>query len=525
MRMVVRLVVGILLITLGATALPRRTMPPAKADDSKQYIVVGLGNQLPDHFGDLVASVGGELIDQSDEIGVAVVQSSDPAFQSALASIAGLRGVVENRPVAFTPPDTDAIILDGADTNTGLAPFDPATAQYFFAQWGMRDIGADDAWHLLGAKGSPRVKVAVIDTGIDDTQRELAGKVDQVLSHAFFTEALPPGVTAAMVKTWTDFHGHGTHIAGIVAGSGFKVAGVAPGVTLIAVKVAGRNGFANWGTIIKAIIYAADAGANVINMSFGERFAEDSPGLDQLEEALQRAINYAFKKGAVLVASAGNERINWDQIDDMVRLPAQMEHVLGVSAVGPTYGTNPDALATYSDFGTSIVTFAAPGGNNTPYRCMPLDERGLPLVTGRMAGCMQLPPLANGKPEPKGMPLDSVLSACSRFLYVRNLNVSPTDALNFPCMFKTSIFMLGTSMAAAHVSGVAALAASAAGSTNPTEILEILRRSADHLGQPGKNAQYGFGRVNAYRAVLYATQQAATRTSEIADNQQETAHP
>ncbi len=516
MRSVVRLVVGILLIALGVTVLPMGA-PHAKADDSKQYIVVGLGNHLPENLSDLVASVGGEVIDQSDEIGVAVVRSSDPAFRDALASIAGLQGVVENRPVAFAPPDADAIILDSADTNGGLPPFDPATAQFFFAQWGMRNISADQAW-AAGAKGSPRVKVAVIDTGIDDTQRELEGKVDQVFSRAFFTEPLPPGVSARTVKTWTDFHGHGTHVAGIVAASGFSVAGVAPHVTLIAVKVAGRNGFANWGTIIQAIIYAADAGANVINMSFGERFAEDSPALDQLEEALQRAINYAFKKGAVLVASAGNEGINWDRIDGMVRLPAQMEHVLGVSAVGPTFGTNPDVLATYSDFGKSIVMFAAPGGNNTPYRCLPLDVRGLPLVTGRMAGCRQLPPLANGSPDLRGMPMDSVLSACSSFIYIRNRNVSPTHPLNFPCGSKVrSIFMLGTSMAAAHASGVAALVAST-GSMKPAKILEILRRSADRLGQPGRNAQFGFGRVNAYRAVMNATQEAAARTSEIGDD-------
>jgi subtilisin family serine protease len=121
--------------------------------------------------------------------------------------------------------------------------------------------------------------------------------------------------------------------------------------------------------------------------------------------------------------------------------------------------------------------------------------------------------------------MDSVLSACSSFIYIRNTNVSPTDPRNYPCGTKVkSIFMLGTSMAAAHVSGIAALAASAAGSMKPTQIVEILRRSADHLGQPGRNAQYGFGRVNAYRAVMYATQ-AAARPSELGDDQQEAAHP
>jgi subtilisin family serine protease len=520
MRLILKLVVGVLLVALGVMP-PMGSTTPARADDAKEYILLGVGNQLPDHLDDLVASAGGEVIDKSDEIGVAVVRSSDPAFQFAANSIAGVKGIVENRPVAFAPPSDDAVILDSADSSGGLQPFDPTTAQFFLAQWGMRDIRADQAW-AEGFKGDRRIKVAVIDTGIDDTQRELAGKIDPVLSHSFFSEPLPPGVTLGMVKEWVDLHGHGTHIAGIIAASGFSVAGVAPRVTLIAVKVAGRNGFANWATIIKAIIYAGNTGANVINMSFGERFAEDSPGLDQLEDALQRAIDYAHRKGAVLVASAGNEGINWDLIDGMVRLPAQMEHVLGVSATGPTHGANSDVLATYSDFGRSIVTFTAPGGNATPYRCMPLIT-----ITGRMIGCAQLPPLANGSPDPRGMPMDSVLSACSSFLYIRNRNFSPTDPHNFPCGSKTkSIFMLGTSMAAAHVSGVAALAASAAGGhADPSRIVEILRRSADRLGEPGRSAQYGFGRVNAYRAVLYATQQSGARYSELDDDSAAFDHP
>jgi subtilisin family serine protease len=512
MRSLVRLVVGVLLVALGVMP-PMGSATPARADDAKEYILLGVGNQLPDHLDDLVASAGGEMIDKSDEIGVAVVRSSDPAFQFAATSIAGVKGIVENRPVAFAPPSDDAVILDSADGGGGLQPFDPTTAQFFLAQWGMRDIRADQAW-AAGFKGDRRIKVAVIDTGIDDTQRELAGKIDPVLSHSFFSEPLPPGVTPQMVKEWVDLNGHGTHIAGIIAASGFSVAGVAPGVTLIAVKVAGRNHFADWATIIKAIIYAANTGANVINMSFGERFAEDSPGLDQLEDALQRAIDYAHRKGAVLVASAGNEGINWDLMDGMVRLPAQMEHVLGVSATGPTYGANPDVLATYSDFGRSIVTFSAPGGNATPYRCMPLIT-----ITG-MIRCSQLPPLSNGSPDPRGMPLDAVLSACTSFLYVRNRTFSPTDSHNFPCGPKTkSIFMLGTSMAAAHVSGVVALVASVAEShTDPSRIAEILRRSADRLEGRGRSAQFGFGRVNAYRAVLYATQQSAEGRSAVEDD-------
>jgi subtilisin family serine protease len=503
-----RYVVGALILAMGVVGLPLGNVTPAKADDGKQYILLGLGDQLPDNFEDLVASVGGSVVNRDDEIGVAVVKSSDPAFKYAITSIPGVQGLTENRPVAFGPLPEAGVVLDSAE-QTGVVPLavDPSKALLLWAQWNLRVIGAEQAWGA-GFMGDPHIKVAVIDTGIDDTQQELVGKVDQTLSRSFIDELgpLPPDVNPRTVKKWVDISGHGTHVAGIIAASGVRVAGVAPHVTLIAVKVAGRSGFAEWGTIIQAIIYAANSGANVINMSFSELFEEDSPGLDQLEDALQRAINYAFRKGVFLVASAGNNSIDWDRASNIVRLPAQMEHVVGVSATGPTFGVNPDALAAYSDFGKEIVTFAAPGGT-----CADYD----PMKGGR---CL-------GNPT-KLIPPDPVLSACSSFLYKPDERLPLGDPLNWPCRFavrngrvvriQASLSLWGTSMAAAHVSGVAALAASAAGgSTRPAQILEILKRSADHLGLPGRNASYGFGRINAYRAVLYADQRVAEQTDGI----------
>jgi subtilisin family serine protease len=510
MRPILKLVVGVLLVALGVMP-PMGSATPARADDSKQYIVVGLGAQLPDNFEDFAASVGGRVVSRDDEIGIAVVESSDPAFPYSASTIPGVQGIAENKAVAFVQPTDAPIVFDSAeqDAVTPLAA-DPAAAQLLWAQWNLRVIGAEQAW-AVGFRGDPSVKVAVIDTGIDDTQSELVGKVDQTLSRSFINEPqpLPPDVNPTTVKKWVDMHGHGTHVAGIIAASGFRVAGVAPRVTLIAVKVAGLDGFASWGTIIQAIIYAANSGANVINMSFSEVFEEDSPGLDQLEEALQRAVNYAFKNGAVLVASAGNEGINWDQAENKVRLPAMLNHVVGVSATGPVFGVNPDALAAYSDFGREIVTVAAPGGT-----CV--DFKATNRCLGRQT--RQIPP-------------DPVLSACSNFMYHRIPQLPVGHPLNWPCRFavvngrfvRTSPNMLllqwGTSMSAAHVSGVAALAFSAAGGSTPAaQIVEILKRSADPLGRPRRSAQYGFGRVNAYRAVLFATHQSAEKHSEVEDD-------
>jgi len=503
MRSIVRFTVGVLIVAVGAMVLPLGSATPARASDSKQYILLGLGGQLPDSIDDLVASVGAKVVEHDDEIGIAVVESSDPAFPYAANSIPGVQGLTENKLVSFAPPVDAPIILDSAEENA-LAPStsDPAKAPLLWAQWNLRAIRAEQAW-AAGFRGDPNVKVAVIDSGIDDTQQELVGKVDQTLSTSFVTEPLQPlrpGVNPANVKNWqVDTIGHGTHVAGIIAASGVRVAGVAPRVTLIAVKVVGRNGFADWGTIIKAIIYAANKGANVINMSFSEAFNENSPGFDQLEEALQRTVNYAFRKGAVLVASAGNSGVNWDLMDDMVRLPAMLNHVVGVSATGPIFGVNPDALAAYSDYGREIVTVAAPGGTCTDY-----------MAANRCLGSL-----------PRRILPDAVLSACSTFLYPQPLKFPVGSPLNWPCRAGvSSITMWGTSMSAAHVSGVAALVVSATGgSKDAAQIVEILKRSADHVGYPWRNAQYGFGRVNAFRAVMYASQQAAASLSEIGDDQ------
>jgi lantibiotic leader peptide-processing serine protease len=514
MRSIVRFTVGVLIVAVGAMVLPLGSATPARASDSKQYILLGLGGQLPDSIDDLVASVGAKVVDRDDEIGIAVVESSDPAFPYAATSLPGVQGLTENKLVSFAPPVDAPLILDSSEQDAVVpSADDPAQALLLWAQWNLRDIEAEQAW-AAGFRGAPNVKVAVIDSGIDDTQQELVGKVDRILSRSFIEESLqplPPDVNPATVKNWeVDTIGHGTHVAGIIAARGVSVAGVAPRVTLIAVKVVGKSGFADWGTIIKAIIYAANSGANVINMSFSEAFNENSPGFDQLQEALQRTVNYAFRKGAVLVASAGNNGINWDLMDDMVRLPAMLNHVVGVSATGPVFGVNPDALAAYSDYGREIVTLAAPGGT-----CVDFN----PMTKGRCVGDKE-----------NRIPPDPVLSACSTFLYRRIGQLPERHPLNWPCRFavlnrrivrvQSSITMWGTSMSAAHVSGVAALVASATGgSKDAAQIVEILKRSADHVGYPWRNAQYGFGRVNAFRAVMSASQQAATRLSEIGDDQ------
>jgi len=547
MRVSMRFAAIITLIAMGMTTLSLSATGPAAAQSAKRYVLVGAGNSLPMNLEALVASVGGQVVSELGEIGVAIVESAEPNFADAVASIAGLQGVAEDRPVPLALPNLgDTTAVESLDTeaapegvvaealsnipctNPPTADCNPALAFFLPIQWNLKAIGAPAAWGV--ELGNPSVKVAVIDTGIDYThqefQRRVNGQVisivDPVLSKSFFNEfdwpktPLPPNLPAGFVpKDYADFNGHGTHVAGIIAAGGVRLAGVAPNVTLIALKVADRRGFATWTTIIDAIKYAADVGADVINMSFGDCLVKNGR-IDpnsvpfgkciangarqnaQLMAALNRAVNYAHGKGALIVASAGNDGIDWDRSGNVMKLPAQLPHVVAVSATGPRFGgvidpsgSNIDAMGiaatasgpiVYTDHGMSIITFAGPGGSVTSY-------------------------LGQGTPF-AGMPLDRIFSACSRFTILSTL--PPTDPNAFPCRGSgtgrpfgiSNTFMVGTSMAAAHVSGVAALVDSAAGGTlTGDQIMEILMQSADDFGKPGKDEWYGFGRINAYRAV------------------------
>jgi serine protease len=213
-----------------------------------------------------------------------------------------------------------------ARPSPGAEPNDPC----FKYQWHLRQIGLPDAWKLGTGKG---VVVAVIDTGVT--------KVADLAQ----TKFVPGYNFLANNANAEDDHGHGTHVAGTIAQSTnnkLGVAGVAPDVSIMPLKVLSAKGSGSVAAIAQAIRWAADHGANVINMSLGGPMAIGT---------MASAVKYAHGKGVVVVAAAGNDGRG------RVGYPARYPGVIAVAA------TQFDETTTfYSNWGPEI-DIAAPGGN------------------------------------------------------------------------------------------------------------------------------------------------------------------
>jgi thermitase len=253
---------------------------------------------------------GGTVVGEISQLGVQVVRVGS----GRAAEVA--RAYRDDSDVAFAEADAQVNAVD--------VPDDP----YYASQWGMAMIGAPGAWSIT--HGSNSVVVAVLDTGVSTTHPDLAGKV--VMSQNF-TDS----------PTVDDLYGHGTHVAGIAAAAtnnGTGVAGVGYGASIANVKVLGDNGTGLYSAVSAGIIWAADHGVQVINMSLGGTSGSST---------LQGAIDYAWARGVVVVAAAGNGASSGPFY------PAYYANAIAVAATD-----NLDHLASFSDFG-DWVDVAAPG--------------------------------------------------------------------------------------------------------------------------------------------------------------------
>ena len=222
----------------------------------------------------------------------------------------------------FAEPDYIASIV--------LTPNDPYYAAY---QWHLPKVSAPTAWDTT--PGSASVTVAVVDSGVQATHPDLAGRV--LAGYDFVNSDSDPA----------DDNGHGTAVAGVAAAQGndgIGVAGASWNVAILPVKVMNSSGSGSYSAIANGITYAADNGAKIINLSVGGTSSSST---------LQNAVAYAWNKGSLIVAAAGNNG------SSTTVYPAAYPNVVAVSAT-----TASDTLASFSSYG-SFVDLSAPGENIT----------------------------------------------------------------------------------------------------------------------------------------------------------------
>lgn len=443
------------------------------------YVVTANAQSFDKSLANKVEAAGGRVTARLPQIGVAIVESDDPGFPVRAARVPGVRSAVTDVTLQFDVPEP-AGSVEEQYLNPPTSGDDDIR---FDLQWGSAAIDVAGAWNA-GYRGAGAT-VAVLDSGV------VCGHPDIAANLLAASTSFVPG--EGVCHTAAGFN-HGTHVAGTVASpdNGFGTIGVAPDARILAVKVlSGVTGSGSFSGIIQGIVYAANNGADVINMSLGVRggLPVNGPGANAVAElvnATRRAVAYARSQNALTIVSAGNDARDLDHDagvevcdnDGCYRLnlrafPAQLPNVLAVSATTPVgWGINPanslDYLASYSNYGSSAIAFGAPGGDS-------------PLF-GTPAGAA-----------------NCAVAGLVRPCYVFDLVFAAGGTSGgIPVYYWTA----GTSMAAPHVSGVAALVIGKhGGEMAPADVERILRASADDVGKSGHDAQYGAGRVNAARAV------------------------
>jgi thermitase len=404
-----RLILAILAFAVSAASISAFDMRTAFAQDEKEQAAKGrVGSPFVprrvlvrfrsevsgDRIRGIVAATGALRAKELSKTGVQVVEL--PAGVNEEFFLAAFKA----------RPDVVFAELDRVLVPAEMTPDDPS----YGSQWHLPNISSGSAW--VTTTGASNVVIAILDTGVDSTHPDLASK---------------------MVGGWntydgnsdtTDATGHGTSVAGAATAAGnngIGVASVAWGCQIMPVRVSDPGGSALASTIATGLVWAADNGARVANISY------ECSSLDTVIAAAQ----YFQGMGGVVTVAAGNNGISNTTADN--------RYVLTSSAT-----TSTDTVASWSNTGSNIDV-AAPGSG---------------IVTTLRGGGYGA--------------------------------------------------VTGTSMSAPVVAGIAALVMSANSNLNPDQVQTIIKQSADDFGTTGWDSGFGWGRVNASRAVESAVMTTGT---------------
>lgn len=470
----------------------------AQVDAEQTFLVLYKSDSLPANAAEAIQSAGGSLAYSYPQIGVAIARSSLASFGSDLKNDPSVDGVAATgqfatRVSAPTVQDGTAPLKD-VSAPVSADPFSPF-------QWDMIQTHVPEAHAITG--GSPDVIVGDIDTGVDFTHPDLAANIDFGRSVSCIG-----GVPNQNPAAWNDDNGHGTHTAGIIAAraNGIGIVGVAPNVRLAAIKAGDSDSFFFPEAVVCAFVWAAEHDIDVTNNSYYVDpwlfNCRNDPEQRAIWKALRRAVRYAISKNVTVVSILHNQSddlahpqvdflspdfpLGSEQEREVINacavIPVEVPGVIGVSANGRLLNKT-----WYSNYGVGVTQVVAPGGDS--------------FFQGGLAGAvLSTYPAA----------LSSQASGC---IVDRNATL--------PAVYCR---LEGTSMAAPHVAGVAALIISRFGKKTPGQVQARINQTADSVACPpnpylfpfaprpsgdpqecqggtGYNSFYGHGQVNAFEAV------------------------
>jgi lantibiotic leader peptide-processing serine protease len=468
---------------------------PASATTQSKNYVIAFKQQVPDNYAAVIKNAGGKVLRVMPEIGGMEVQSDNANFLSNLKTVREIQAA--NRELTLKLDDAKIDPQNADSQPVTDIPQMGETDSYWNYQWDMKRITNDGASYKIETGGTEnadgtvthRAVVGVIDSGIDANHPDLKANF---LGGQNFVPAggdnNDPNETGD-INDVVDRVGHGTHVSGSIAANG-KLKGVGPDLGIRAYRIFPASGSAPTSWIAPAIIQAAKDKVDVINMSIGGfdgiarySYQGDKNAYSDIADFLlyRRAVQYAINHNVTIVVAAGNESLNLNNPVEVTKymndnygdlgltfkgaskaVPAQIPGVITVSS---SIKWSQDKIAFYSNYGSSTIDVAGPGGDNGPI-------------------------------------YDETHDINQRDFHYRSLSTYPTKMdPYFTSNLKGYALMHGTSMAAPKVAGIAGVIKAHYQNLSPAQVTALINHTASDFGKPGTDQLFGAGEANIYNAL------------------------